>query len=68
MANNKIRTLKVAEVGDYHRGKTVPQIRLKGKWLQEAGIQANSQVRISNPQPGVLVISPRCGEEGGISN
>jgi hypothetical protein len=31
--NLKTRILKVEETGDFWRKKTVPRIRLKGKWL-----------------------------------
>ena len=50
------RILKVEEVGDHYRGWVVPRIRLKGKWLSRAGILPNRHVRVSNPQPGVLVV------------
>jgi len=30
------RTLKIQEMGDFYRHKTVPEIRLKGKWLAGA--------------------------------
>ena len=53
---NKKRVLKVAEVGDFYRKRTKPQIRLQGKWLAQAGIQPNSHVNVSNPTPGILVI------------
>jgi len=50
------RFLKVCETGDFWKKHTVPQLRLQGKWLQQAGILPNNQVRVENPQPGVLVI------------
>ncbi len=50
------RVLKVAEIGDFYRKRTKPQIRLQGKWLAEAGIQPNGHVSVSNPSPGTLVI------------
>ena len=68
MKGQKIRCLKVLEIGDFHKRNTVPQIRLQGKWLVQAGIYPNSHVEISNPQPGVLMIIPRRGMEGGQSN
>ena len=54
--NTKPRILKVEEVGDFWRKRTFPRIRLKGKWLAEAGIHPNSYVGITNPQPGVLIL------------
>jgi hypothetical protein len=53
---NKPRILKVAEVGDFWRHKTKPQLRLQGIWLAKAGISANRHVRIENPHQGILVI------------
>ena len=35
---HKKRILKVEEVGDFWRKQTFPRIRLKGKWLEKAGI------------------------------
>ena len=56
MTKPKKRILKVEEVGDFWRDRTKPRIRLKGKWLMNAGIHPNSHVEVENPQPGVLVI------------
>lgn len=50
------RVLKVEEVGDHWRKRTIPRIRLKGKWLQAAGIQPNSYVQIEILGPGRLHI------------
>ena len=55
MANKK-RILKVEEVGDFWRKKTMPRIRLKGKWLAQAGILPNRHVQVVSPQPGVLIL------------
>ncbi len=55
MANKK-RILKVEEVGDFWRKRTVPRIRLKGKWLVKAGIPPNRYVEVEIPIPGVLVL------------
>ncbi len=52
----KPHILKVAEVGDFWRKKTKPQLRLEGIWLAKAGITANHHVSIENPYPGLLVI------------
>ena len=52
----KSHVLKVLDVGDYHRKEVKPQIRLEGKWLAGAGIQPGQFVKITNPQPGILVI------------
>ena len=60
----KARILKVQEVGDYWKGKTIPSLSLKGQWLYQAGIHPNSQVEITNPQPGILVVSTFIVEEG----
>ena len=52
----RFHILKVCEIGDFWRKRTCPQLRLQGKWLQQAGILPNTHVRIDNPQPGVLLI------------
>ena len=50
------RVLKIEEVGDFYRNRTNSQIRLKGKWLAQAGMLPNRYVQVENPQNGVLVI------------
>ena len=50
------RILKVSEVGDFYRKKTVPRIRLEGKWLARAGIPPGCRVKVHNPAPGVLIL------------
>ena len=55
-SNKNSRTLKVQDVGDYYRKEVVPQIKLQGKWLVDAGIQPDTHVQVTNPQPGVLVV------------
>lgn len=57
MTDQKKRILKVEEVGDFWKERTKPRIRLKGKWLMDAGIYPNHHVEVENPQPGVLVIN-----------
>jgi len=52
----KERMIKVEEVGDHWRRRTFPRIRLKGKWLADAGITPNSYIRVDNPRPGVLTL------------
>ena len=51
------RILKVEEVGDFWRGDTIPRIRLKGNWLDNAGFPPNTRVEVNNTQHGVLLIS-----------
>jgi len=53
---SKPRTLKVHDIGDYYRKEVVPQIRLQGKWLLNAGVKPGKSVHITNPQPGVLIV------------
>jgi len=50
------RTLKVVEIGDFWAKRTMPSIRLQGKWMLRAGVLPNHHVQISNPSPGVLLI------------
>jgi hypothetical protein len=50
------RVLKVAEIGDFWAKRTMPSIRLQGKWMLRAGVLPNHHVQITNPSPGVLLI------------
>jgi hypothetical protein len=51
-----IRVLKVEEIGDFWAKRTMPSIRLQGKWMLRAGVLPNRHVQIINPSPGVLLI------------
>ena len=53
---SKPRTLKVHDVGDFYRKEVVPKVNLKGKWLLGAGLQPDTCVLVTNPQPGVLIL------------
>jgi hypothetical protein len=48
--------LKVAEIGDFWAKRTMPSIRLQGKWMLQAGVLPNRHVQITNPSPGELLI------------
>jgi hypothetical protein len=50
------RVLKVIEIGDFWAKRTMPSIRLQGKWMLKAGVLPNHHVQITNPSPGVLLI------------
>jgi len=50
------RVLKVVEIGDFWAKRTMPSIRLQGKWMLRAGLLPNRHVQITNPSPGVLQI------------
>lgn len=50
------RVLKVIEIGDFWAKRTMPSIRLQGKWMLRAGVLPNHHVQITNPSPGTLVI------------
>ena len=50
------RVLKVVEIGDFWAKRTMPSIRLQGKWMLRAGVPPNRHVQITNPSPGTLVI------------
>lgn len=50
------RVLKVVEIGDFWAKRTMPSIRLQGKWMLHAGVLPNHHVQITNPSPGVLLI------------
>jgi len=53
------RTLKIEALGDSCRGRTVPYIRLKGKWLREAGFREGGRALVMIAD-GRLVIEPVC--------
>jgi hypothetical protein len=50
------RVLKVVEIGDFWAKRTMPSIRLQGKWMMQAGVLPNHHVQVTNPCPGMLVI------------
>jgi hypothetical protein len=50
------RILKVIEIGDFWAKRTMPSIRLQGKWMLKAGVLPNHHVQITSPSPGVLLI------------
>ena len=52
----KPRKLKVSNIGDFFKREEIPQIRLQGKWLKDAGIETYSSISVTCPQPGILVI------------
>jgi hypothetical protein len=50
------RVLKVVEIGDFWAKRTMPSIRLQGKWMLRAGVLPNRYVQVINPSPGILLI------------
>lgn len=48
------RTLKIEERGDFHAKRTIPTVRLKGKWLQAAGFPPGQRVTLTVRALGVL--------------
>ena len=50
------RILKVLEIGDFWAKRTIPFLRLQGKWMVKAGVFPNRHVQVTNPRPGMLVI------------
>jgi hypothetical protein len=54
--DKKMRVLKVEEIGDFWAKRTIPSIRLQGKWMLRAGVLPNHYVLIANPSPGTLLI------------
>ena len=55
MADKK-RILKVEEVGDFWRKRTIPRVRLKNKWLAQVGILPNRHVQVECPKLGILIL------------
>ena len=52
----KPRKLKVSNIGDFYKREEIPQIKLQGKWLKEAGIKTYCSVSVTSPEPGTLVL------------
>lgn len=52
-----IRNLKVELAGDYFYGKTVPKIRLQGRWLAALGFQPNGRVTVRPLASGELILT-----------
>ena len=52
----KPHVIKVEGIGDFFRREISPRIRLKGQWLLDAGLKPETHVKITSPQPGVLVV------------
>jgi hypothetical protein len=51
-----IRSLQIEQTGDFWRKKTVPKIRLTGKWLERAGFKPGHRVTVHCEQPGTLTL------------
>ena len=50
------RNLKVEKTGDFFHRKIKPAIRLKGRWLEQAGFLPDSRARVIIRATGVLEI------------
>lgn len=55
------RKIKIEERGDFYRKRTVPTVRLKGKWLQAAGLAPGQYVTVTVVSPGVIELR-LCGQ------
>ena len=51
-----IRNLKVEKTGDFFQCKIKLAIRLKGRWLEQAGFAPDSRARVVVRETGVLEI------------
>ncbi|HVK52484.1 MAG TPA: SymE family type I addiction module toxin [Pseudoxanthomonas sp.] len=56
--DGQLRSIEFYRCHETRPCRTVPFIRLKGKWLEEAGFQSNQQVRVG-VSAGRLVITPK---------
>jgi len=54
LSPNRTRALKIEERGDFFSGKTVPMVRLRGKWLQAAGFPPGQRLTVKIVSPGVI--------------
>ena len=61
LSPNRTRALKIEERGDFFSGKTVPMVRLRGKWLQAAGFRPGQRLTVKMVSPGVIEMRV-CGE------
>jgi len=61
------RKLKVEHRGDFARRKTYPLIRLRGKWLRQAGFLPDSYVTLSIEQGKIVIVPQNPAEKGSIS-
>lgn len=48
------RSLKIEAVGDFAVGDIKPLIRLRGRWLEQAGFKPGHRVEIQLLSPGTL--------------
>ena len=48
------RRIKIEERGDFFLKKTIPVVRLKGRWLLAAGFPAGRHVELTVIAPGIL--------------
>ena len=53
-ASGPVRTLKIEPLGDPWRGKRFSGIRLKGRWLTNAGFPPGERVAVTVVSPGSL--------------
>jgi hypothetical protein len=51
------RSLAIEEIGDFHRGRTAPYIRLRGRWLRQAGFRPGARVTVRVTTSGQLVLT-----------
>jgi hypothetical protein len=53
-ASGPVRTLKIEDLGDPWRGKRCSGIRLKGRWLTNAGFPSGERVAVTVISPGSM--------------
>ncbi|HWY32316.1 MAG TPA: SymE family type I addiction module toxin [Candidatus Acidoferrum sp.] len=52
----KTRTLKIEKTGDFFHQKIKPALRLKGRWLEQAGFTPDSRALVVVRETGILEI------------
>ncbi len=55
--NTPARTLTIEDfnpTGKMRRQSAASLLRLKGRWLKQAGFHASAQVSVCNPSPGII--------------
>ena len=58
----KVECLHITDEGGYGASREVSLLRLKGKWLAEAGFEAGMMVDVSSDGSGRLVIERKKGD------
>jgi hypothetical protein len=62
------RSLKIEAAGDFAAHQIKPQIRLMGRWLQQAGFHPGQRVRVVCLRPGLIELHAGAGGESAANS